>query len=285
MNGRDLILYARSISPSLGTKEKLVASFIANHYDQLANMTINELADRLNVSQATITKLCKKLNSDGYYSLRKALIKYIEEREEDLPEDFSYSDSPKEILQKVFTNSIVALQDTLSILDDVEFAKALSAFNNAPKHKKVLLFGVGGSGSIADDICHKFLKIGIYSYCYRDTHLQYMSASLLQPGDIVIGISHSGATKAVIEALSIARDAGATTICVTNFIKSPITEVADIKLVSSAKNSPLTGENAAVRIVHLSILDALYTGIVLYDYENAMEKLHKTQNAVLNKRF
>jgi DNA-binding MurR/RpiR family transcriptional regulator len=282
--GKEIIIYARSISPSLGNKERTVATFISDNYNELAKMTIHELANYLNVSESTIIKVCKKLKCDGYHSLRKELSNYVNgsSNDDSIDDDLNRDDTPTDILEKVFSNTITALQDTLSILDKNEFHKAVDLFKNV---NKVLLIGVGGSGAIADDISHKFLKVGIEAYAYRDTHLQSMAASLLGKNDIAIGISHSGNTKAVISALKIARNTGATTICVTNYIKSPITEVSDIKLVSFAKNSPLTGENAETRIVHLSILDALYNSVVINNYENSIDNLKKTRKSVSEGRI
>ena len=277
MNGREIIIFARSLSPSLGTKERIVASYIAEHYKRVAEMTVNQLADFLKVSESSIIKVCKKLNIDGYYTLRRELKEYVDEQESELQEDFNQDDTPMDVVKKVFYDSILALQDTLSILNEDEFTRAVNAFDNV---NKVLLFGLGGSGSIADDISHKFLKVGIDSYYYRDINMQAMAASMLKSGDVAIGISHSGSTKPVIDAMNVAKKAGATTICVTNYIKSPITEVADIKLVSSARNSLITGENAVTRIVHLNIMDALYVSVVLKHKDKAMENLKKTHDAV-----
>lgn len=281
-SGKELILFARSISPSLRTKERKVATFIAENFKQVSEMNIKDLSSILSVSESTIIKVCKKLECDGFYELKKKLYNYAREEEEQLHEDFSVTDSPMEILKKVFYSSIAALQDTLAILQVDEFEKAV---NSIIKANKILLFGVGGSGSIADDASHKFLKVGIDANYYRDTNLQAMAASLLDENGLAIGISHSGATKSVIDAMILAKNAGATTICITNYIKSPITDVADIKLISSARNSPLSGENASARIVQLSILDALYMATVLKNYDLSMKNLKKTRDAVINTKI
>jgi len=281
-NGKELILFARSISPSLGTKERKVATFIAENFKQVSEISIKDLSSILSVSEATIIKVCKKLECGGFYKLKKELYNYVREEADQLHEDFSITDSPNDILKKVFYSSIAALQDTLSILQMDEFESAVNAIIKA---NKILLLGVGGSGYIAGDASHKFLKVGIDANYYNDANLQAMSASLLTEKDLVIGISHSGKTKSVINALTLAKNAGATTICITNYIMSPITDVSDIKLVSSARNSPLSGENASARIVHLNILDALYTATVLNHYDSSMKNLEKTHNAVNNTKI
>ncbi|GAE95048.1 sialic acid utilization regulator [Gracilibacillus boraciitolerans JCM 21714] len=229
LNGRDIIIYTRSILPSLSNKEKLVAEFIINNYVELSKMTINDVSDKLNVSEATIVKLSKKLQCNGYLSLRKTLSDYaLNNHDVPYQEEYNINDSSEDIFMKVFRNSIVALQDTMAGFDKSDFKRAVNALKNA---KKVLVLGLGGSGSIADDIAHKFLKVGIEAQSYRDTHMQLMASSLLKEGDIAIGISHSGTTASVNYALQTAKKTGAITICITNHVKSPITENADIQLV------------------------------------------------------
>ncbi|MGJ9385989.1 SIS domain-containing protein [Salipaludibacillus sp. CF4.18] len=282
LDGRDIIIYARSILPSLSQKERIIAEFIVSNYADLSKMTISDLSEKLKVSEATIVKLSKKLQCEGYLTLKKILSEYSLNEDEYYQEEFYESDEFEDIFKKVFNNSIIALQDTLLGFDKEEFKRAVDAFLKA---KKVLLLGVGGSGTIADDIAHKFLKVGIDAQSYRDTHMQSMAASLLKENDIAIGISHSGSTAAVNYALQTAKEVGATTICVTNHVKSPITENSDINLVSYANNSPLTGENAVTRIVHLNILDALYNSVVLANYDKTYNNLKRTNSAVENQRL
>ncbi|WP_163538400.1 SIS domain-containing protein [Gracilibacillus sp. YIM 98692] len=283
LNGRDIIIYTRSLYPSLSNKEKKIAEFILENHVDLSKMTINEVSDKLKVSEATIVKLSKKLHCEGYLSLKKILSDYVQNKQDEyFQEEYDVNDQPEDIFMKVFRNSIIALQDTMAGFDKNEFKKAVDSLKNV---NKVLLLGLGGSGSIADDIAHKFLKVGIEVQSYRDTHMQLMAASLLNEGDIAIGISHSGATVAVNSALQTARRAGATTICITNHVKSPITENADIQLVSYANNSPITGENAVTRIVHLNILDALYNAVVLNNYQQTTQNLERTNLAVKHQRI
>ncbi|MDD9150476.1 MULTISPECIES: SIS domain-containing protein [unclassified Sporolactobacillus] len=287
LNGKEIILYARSIAPSLGKKEKLIVSFISNKYQELSQMTIGRLAQYLNVSEASITKVSKKLKCEGFYELRHKIVDYLSHDETSMideeQDDFLPGDDEQTILEKVFIHSITALQDTLSLIDRQELSKAARALKQATE-KKIVLVGSGGSGILCEDFQHKLLKIGIIATMHRDANMQLMSASLVKRGDVVLGISHSGTTKDVLEVLRLAREKGATTICITNHALSPITEIAEIKLYSSARNSPLTGENAAARIVQLNILDVLFSILALYQSRLAYDNLLKTRSSVESKR-
>ena len=90
------------------------------------------------------------------------------------------------------------------------------------KAGNIAIFGLGNSAPIALDAAHKLSRAGLNANAYSDNHMQAIIASHLKPGDAAIGISHSGSSKDIIEALRIARENGAATISVTNIGKSPI---------------------------------------------------------------
>lgn len=288
LSGKEFILFARSISPSLGNKERRVTQFISNNYQELVTSTISEVAAHLNVSEATVTKVCKKLKCKGFYELKKAIELYVNGQKEDDQNDpdseFTLNDSNELILEKVMINAIVAIQDTLDIVDYKAFNKVAEIFRSQPESRNIFLIGNGGSAVLCEDFQHKLLKIGIFAHVYKDAHMQFMSTSLIQKDDIVLGISHTGATKNIVQILKLARHQGAQTICLTNYMHSPVTEVAEFSLVSTAKNDPITGENAAARIVQLSILDALYTSLALKNPNKSYKNLTLTSEAVRHYR-
>ena len=111
-----------------------------------------------------------------------------------------------------------------------------------------------------------------------------MSASLLGTADVAVGFSHSGSTLVTIDALQIARKSGARTIAITNYISSPIAEMADVVICSTARGSPLLGENAAARIAQLTLLDAIFVLVAQRNRNEADANLAKTMNAVRAKR-
>lgn len=288
MKGKEIILYARSLAPSLSKKEKRIANFISNQYQELADMTISNLASHLQVSESSITKVCKKLRCEGFYELKHAIAEYVANGEasinDEMQEDFNQTDDADNILEKVFMYSIIALQDTLAVINRSALNKAVHALQSLKNENKLILVGNGGSGILCEDFQHKLLKIGIFSVLYRDSHMQLMGASLAKEGDVVVGISHSGTSTDVINIFKAAQENGAMTICITNHVKSPVTEFSEVVLHSSARNAPITGENAAARIAQLNILDVLFMALSLHRQNLSYENLLKTQESVSSHR-
>jgi RpiR family carbohydrate utilization transcriptional regulator len=112
-----------------------------------------------------------------------------------------------------------------------------------------------------------------------------MSSSLLQKGDVALGISHTGASRDVTDALANAQRNGATTICITHRSTSPITKVSDIKLFTAAKQTAFRSDASSSRIAQLTIIDTLYVGVALSGYENSVEMIRRTREATANKRY
>ncbi len=127
-------------------------------------------------------------------------------------------------------------------------------------------------------------RIGIKSTAYDDAHIMLMSAAVLSDDDVVIAISHSGATRAVNDPVRLAGRNGAKVIAITNYAESPIAKSAHVVLNSTSQGSHLLGENAASRIAQLNILDALFVAIAKKDLKRAEKNLMKTQHAVQDLR-
>lgn len=272
----------RSVAPSLHPAEKRVADFLLQNPAEVVDLSITELADQCGVSEATVVRVCQGIGYRGYQELRLILSNDNSLAASDIHEEVLPEDSTTELVRKVFHSSGQALQDTLAVLDYDEFDRAVDALSKA---SSIHFYGVGGSGAIAFDAAHKFLKIGMLAVAHNDPHLQAMSASVMRRGAVAVGISHTGTTIDIIQALTQAREAGGTTICLTSYSRSPITQVADIKLVTASRASTLRGEAILARLVELALLDALYVAVSVRRYDKTLESIRRTSQAVASKRL
>lgn len=272
----------KSIYPSLSKKEKKVAEFILKNTQKAIYLSITELSDLCKAGEATIIRLAQKLGYSGYQELKLALARDLVSPDLDLLEEVRPEDDLSTLIQKVRARNIKAINDTTNILDLESLSKAIDSIVNA---RKVEFYGVGASGFTALDAKYKFLRIGILCDAFTDPHLQAMSAACLTPKDVAVGISHSGATRDTIDSLKVAKNTGAKTICITNFMRSPITEVADIVLLTSSPETPLTSGAIRSKIAQLHIIDLLFTGVAMRIAKKAGDYTEKTAKAVLNKLY
>jgi DNA-binding MurR/RpiR family transcriptional regulator len=271
----------RMMMPQLTPLEARVVETVFGLRDFSEETALKDLAAEAGVSEAMVVKITKKLGFSGFRDFRTAVSNYIRLPTAEMHQELSVEDSSREIIQKVFRTSIHAIEETQAILDVDAFDRAADVLASAGQRD---FYGVGGSAQIARDVAHKFLRIGVRASVQDDSHMMLMSASLLGTDDAVIGFSHSGNTTAVIDAVHLARKSGARTIAITNYGGSPLAQIADIVLCSTAQGSPLMGENAAARIAQLNILDALFVAVAQRNYRAAEKNLEKTMSAVTSKR-
>jgi RpiR family transcriptional regulator, repressor of rpiB and als operon len=244
-------------------------------------LPLKKVAADAEISEAMVVKTAKRLGFAGFRELRAALGAYKKLPHVDLHEDLEPDDPAEVIVQKVFRTAIQALEETLAILDMEGFRRAADLIHNA---RQLDFYGLGGSAQIARDVAHKFLRIGVRANVFDDAHMMAMSASLLKPGDLVLAFSHSGRTTGVLEATQIAHANGVNVIAITNYESSPLADMSDVVLCSTALGSPLTSENAAARIAQLNIMDAIFMAVAQKSYSSAEENLVRTMAAVQSKR-
>lgn len=271
----------RSILPGLTALEARLVDRMLTDRSFTDQTALRDVAGDIGVSDAMVVKLAKKLGFAGFREMRREIAAYNRLPTADLHQEVGSDDDAATVVGKVFHTAIQALEETMAILDMNAFAQATTALADARQRD---FYGLGGSAQIARDVAHKFLRVGVRASVFDDAHMMLMSASLLGPGDVAIGFSHSGETHAVIEPIALARSNGATTIVITNHAVSRLAQTADIVLASTAQGSPLTSENAAARIAQLNILDALFVAVSQRDIATTEANLARTMEAVAPKR-
>ena len=128
------------------------------------------------------------------------------------------------------------------------------------------------------------LKLGLNATAYTDNHMQAIAVSHANEKSVVIGISHSGRSKDIIQALQIAKENGATTIAITNVGKSPLCKVSDIILrtVSDETNYRILGLTS--RLTQLVIVDAIYSYLVCH-LPSAEGNITATESSLQTKKI
>jgi DNA-binding MurR/RpiR family transcriptional regulator len=267
---------------SLRTAEQRVADFILKHAEELIYLTVTELAERTQTSESTVVRLCQKIGYKGYQEFKIMLARDLVGPTETVYEQIDSTDSLEALKTKVFQANAQALKDTIEVLSDEELTRAVEAISRA---RRLEIYGIGGSAPLALDAYHKFMKLGIHAVWLNDSDLMAMSSSLLAAGDVALGISHTGASRDVCDAMENAQNAGATTICITHRATSPITKVSNVKLFTAAKETAFGSDATSSRIAQLSIIDVLYAGIANADYDHALARIQKTREASAGKRY
>ena len=105
----------------------------------------------------------------------------------------------------------------------------------------------------------------------------------VDPSDLVIGISDSGRTTLVCEALRLARLRGAPTLAITSDPQAPLVEHADVTLFTGAAQSGegIYGETVTSKWGQLFVIDALYAAYAARHFEATLAHLKATYSTAI----
>ncbi len=233
-------------------------------------------------SEASIIRTCRKLGYRGFQDLKIHVAKFFVHGTDKIQTGLSSDDSVESILAKNFQGTIDTLNSTLEILDIGEFRRAADALLSAGK---IHVFGLGNSASVVQDIAHKFTRAGLTAHAYTDNHYQMIACCSLGPGDVALGVSHSGNSRDIVEALRFSKENGATTVCLTNYGTSPITKSSDIRLFTSSAETKFRQHGMYSRFAQLAIADALFIYASFRRGRDAIDRFDKIDQSLTAKKY
>lgn len=266
---------------SLSSKERRVADFILAAPAEAVDPSIEELAERIGVSESTLFRFVRKLGYVGYQQFRIALAMETSQPSQrfyDRPVDAADGETAVAV---VFKTAIAALEFTMKDLDGSALESAAKLLVAA---RSTLFLGLGGSGLVARDAYHKLLRTGLRSSAPEDFHLQLMAASQATPEDVAVLVSHTGANKDALCLATELKRREVPLVVIGTYRRSSLAKLADHLLVSAAPSSPYASEAFSARIAQLAIVDALYVEVMEQLGEAGMRQLEAMRAAIAKRR-
>ncbi|HEY8596619.1 MAG TPA: MurR/RpiR family transcriptional regulator [Devosiaceae bacterium] len=258
-----------------------IAAVIRDNPSVTRERTISELAEMCATSVATVVRFCRVIGLSGYPQLRMALATELGKEAAQfgpsatLGADIAKSDSLQDMAAKVAALEILAIEETVASMDFAALERVVVALERA---QRILLFGIGASQFVAQDLHHKLFRVGRNAFLLSDSH-EAWTAALLSPNETVaLGFSHSGATADTVRYLDVARQSGAYTVAITGAPESALALAADERLIYHARESSLRAGAMVSRIAQLSMVDCLFLGVARLRYEDTVDALQRTRD-------
>jgi DNA-binding MurR/RpiR family transcriptional regulator len=110
---------------------------------------------------------------------------------------------------------------------------------------------------------YRYMEVGGRAEAPPDSAVQHVAAALLSPEDVCLAISYAGATREVLATVAAAKQAGALTIAVSSFFRSPLVKVVDVALVTGNREVSFHEQAMAARAAQFAVLDALIVAATL----------------------
>lgn len=277
-----IILRIKSLYSDMGRAEKKIADWILKNQNEIISLSISELAEKCGCGEATIVRFSRRLGLVGYQELKISIAQETANSDIIVNESITKNDTCFEIFSKLMNDIYSSLEHTKKVLNSDNLETAAKKIVNAGR---IAIFGLGNSASVVIDAQHKLLRAGLDASAYCDNHMQAIAASHLSSDDVAIGISHSGSSKDVVEALKLSKNSGASTICITNFGKSPILKHSDIALYTASEETKHNILGMHSRISQLAIIDSIYVYIILQKSREAIKAVQNTERALQSKKY
>ncbi|MFC4454371.1 MurR/RpiR family transcriptional regulator [Deinococcus sonorensis] len=267
-------LQSAQLSPGL----RRVADHVMVSADSVVHQTITELASSVGVSEATITRLCRKLNFAGFHAFKLALATDVMARDPAPPPG---GDSGSARAARLLHYTTQTLEGTAQLLDDAVLDRVATQLARAPR---VDLTGQGNSGLLAQYFANRLMRLGITAIVSTDPHIAAVSISTVPRGGVVIGLSSSGSTIDTVQHLQLAQRHGHYTVAITHRASSPVTRYASDVLFTAAQEDPLSDSVFDTLTSQALVLELLYTAI-LPKRPEAHAMLRVTAESVVEKKY
>lgn len=251
----------RNMRANLSAAEERISEYILQNAMQETFLSISDLAFKAGVSEATIVRFCKKLGYSGFLEFKKA---FLRERLQDYSapppyEEITPSDSSSVVLKKIFTLMQESLGNSWEKIDTAAFGQAVERLAMADMLE---MYAHGGSGYIAQNVVMTYQRLGIRCVAITDPFLHNVAIEKTSLRDVVLGISHTGATESVVKAMQRARERGIPTVGVTNYSDSPLAQNVDLLLLTSISSPVIMSDAGVSRVAQLALLDAIGVAVM-----------------------
>ena len=222
---------------------------------RIRNLSIEELAKVCGASPATVYRFCRGLGYEGYREFQLDLAASMANADVVSLEEFVEGASPMNILHGVFEYNRQGLADTEKMLGEAEMTQVARLIYRS---RKVLLLGLGSSALVARRGEEVLMSLGLTAIAITDPYTQIFATENVGRKDVVIGISHTGRTRHIVEAIRAARRMGGRTVAITNYPRSALAEASDFRLLTAFREHRINAAVSSSIIPQLCIIASIH---------------------------
>ncbi len=246
------------------TKEKEIADYVMRNKSSINNINIRDLAANTNASMSTITRFCRKVGCDTFVDFKIRLNREVQQ-----PRNDTNIFMKTQNLYNNVVNATAEMLDTSRIEQVVQFIK---------EARRIYVYGLGSSGLSGLEFKYRLTRMDIIIDAVTDSHMMMMSATLLGQDDLVIGLSNSGRTTEVSNALIAAKNRGAKIVGITNFDHTPLSEISDVCIFTPeiGRSGDVNFINSQLAIIY--ILDVI--SLLLLEDSHLLKARQQTLQAL-----
>lgn len=255
---RDILALIQENMHTFSKGQKRIAAFILESYDKAAFMTASKLGKRVDVSESTVVRFAAELGFDGYPDMQRSMQKMIRNRLTSVQRIEVANDrfGDQDLVSMVLQSDVDKIRMTLEELDRDVFDQVVDSIVSA---RRIYLIGVRSSAALTTFL-HFYLNLifeNVTLVCANTTSEIFESLLRVGQEDVVIGISFPRYSSRTVQAMSFARDRGATTIAITDSDASPLAPISKYTLKARSDMASFVDSLVAP----LSLVNALLVAV------------------------
>jgi DNA-binding MurR/RpiR family transcriptional regulator len=257
--------------PRLTKSEQKIASYLLTDLDQAAFLTASELANHLDVSEATVVRFAKSIGYDSFPKLRRSIQEMyrvkatpatrLQRKLADL------QDKEEHVLSQIIDMELQYLSEVLHSVKTTDFDRAVKIVANA---QRIFVFGQGASRFLADLVEFRLRRFGMNAHSVTESGRDIVEKLLLlQRGDVVIANVFHRITGEGVAMLERARAVGCQVVLLTDILEPGFKDKADVIL--TARRGPVSTFHSLT--VPMAILNAMILAIAMTKTDETLSSL------------
>ncbi len=246
----DLDLRERIINAAgdLTPQQRVIGEYILAHQQELPFLSVPELAQRTDTSDATVVRFCQRIGYTGYSDLKMALVDGLREglTPESPPAPMGDSE-PESVLAAFGRLEQHNIDRTIEQIDEASFRSAAARLFRADH---TYTFGMGISAYLAEFATYLFTEHGLRATSLATRYTSPLEQLVvLRPTDLIVAFSFPPYSKPTLQVLAEARRRGIPTLAITNSPLAPASEMAKQSLVVSSHGMMLSNATSSVNVL------------------------------------
>lgn len=280
---KDILVRDRifSIYDSLYDAEKKAADYLIAHQEDVINMSVSELAQNCDTSQATIIRFCKKIGCGGFHQLKLKLAGEQSRQEEPAASNEINIDNMEQSLHNIMTSKVEEIKATFHNFDKKDLRQVVDAILKADL---IEFAAMGNTIPIAMDGTYKFNQLGLHAVTSPIWETQEAFARTMKEGDVFFAISASGASKRLIRMAEIVKKRGGVTIVITKQSRAPLTEICDHVIITATREHVFYDQVSFTRMAAMAVIDTLFM-LLLSTKDDFFENVAEHERSVIEEKL
>ena len=213
--------------------EEIVIAYLEKNLNKIDDLTINELAKQTHTSNASIIRLCHKIDCSGFPELKIKLIKELEKQKfinNDV--DFSFPFTPADSLDEITKSMTNLYSNGLKLLySSLDMAKIEQIVQKLLYADRIFVFGIGDSGLTARSFINKVNKLNIYPIFASENNESSSNSRHLRKNDIALIVTYGTSNEEYKNVIHNLSTGYGKTIIITADPSSNLVEKSDYSLI------------------------------------------------------